>query len=70
MERCLGQATMVLADHVNSWWGVELLISLLNIIIFVNFLCVDRCQHGGSGGNDSQNGIHCCRRAALIYELH
>jgi hypothetical protein len=29
MERCLGQATMVLADHVNSWWGVELLISLL-----------------------------------------
>jgi hypothetical protein len=21
-------------------------------------------------GNDSQNGIHCCRRAAIIYELN
>ncbi len=29
MERCLGQAAMVLADHVNLWWGVELLIPLL-----------------------------------------
>ncbi len=29
MERCRGQATMVLADHVNSWQGVELLIPLL-----------------------------------------
>ena len=29
MERCYGQAAMVHADHVNSWWGVELLISLL-----------------------------------------
>ena len=26
MERCCGQAAMVHADHVNSWWGVELLI--------------------------------------------
>jgi len=26
---CRGQAAMVLADHVNSWWGVELLIPLL-----------------------------------------
>ena len=29
MERCCGQAAMVHADHVNSWWGVELLIPLL-----------------------------------------
>jgi hypothetical protein len=29
MERCCGQATMVHADHVNSWWGVEILIPLL-----------------------------------------
>ncbi len=36
MERCHGQATMVRADHVNSWWGVELLIPLLNILI--NFI--------------------------------
>jgi hypothetical protein len=28
-ERCHGQAAMVLADHINSWWGVELLIPLL-----------------------------------------
>ncbi len=29
MERCCGQAAMVHADHVNSWWGIELLIPLL-----------------------------------------
>ncbi len=29
MERCCGQAAMVHADHVNLWWGVELLIPLL-----------------------------------------
>jgi hypothetical protein len=29
MERCCGQAAMVCADHVNLWWGVELLIPLL-----------------------------------------
>ncbi len=29
MERCCGQAAMVHADHVNSWWGVELLTPLL-----------------------------------------
>jgi len=29
MERCCGQAAMVRADHVNSWWGVEQLIPLL-----------------------------------------
>jgi len=26
---CCRQAAMVLADHVNLWWGVELLIPLL-----------------------------------------
>jgi hypothetical protein len=29
MERCRGQAAMVCVDHVNSGWGVELLIPLL-----------------------------------------
>jgi hypothetical protein len=51
MERCCGQAAMVHADHVNSWWGVELLIPLLKhtkYYFFVNCPCVDRCQHGGS----------------------
>jgi hypothetical protein len=45
MERCCEQAPMVHADHVNSWWGVELLIPLLNIlntIIFVNCPSVDQ----------------------------
>jgi hypothetical protein len=28
MEPCCGQAAMVRADHVNLWWGVELLIPL------------------------------------------
>jgi hypothetical protein len=32
MDRCCGQATMVHADHVNSWWGVELLIPQLKHI--------------------------------------
>ncbi len=34
----VGGATMVRTDHVNSWWGVELLIPLLkhtNEIYFV-----------------------------------
>ncbi len=31
MEGCCGQAAMVHADHVNSWWGVELLIPLLKL---------------------------------------
>ena len=29
MERCCGQVAMVHADHVNLWWGVEILIPLL-----------------------------------------
>jgi hypothetical protein len=36
MECCHGQAAMVRVDHVNSWWGVELLIPLLKILI--NFI--------------------------------
>jgi hypothetical protein len=52
MERCCGQAAMVHADHVNSWWGVEILIPLLNHTKYFYFCvnpCVNRCQHGGSG---------------------
>ena len=52
MERCCGQAAMVHADHVNSWWGVELLIPLLKhkkmiLCVCENSMC-DRCQHLGS----------------------
>jgi hypothetical protein len=38
MKRCRGQAAMVLADHVNLWWGVELLIPLLNILNTIIFV--------------------------------
>ena len=51
MERYCGQAVMVHADHINLWWGVELLIPLLKhtkYFFFVNCPCVDRCQHRGS----------------------
>ena len=39
MERCCGQAAMVHADHVNSWWGVELRIPLLKHTKYYYFLC-------------------------------
>ncbi len=39
MERCFGQAAMVHADHVNSWWGVELRIPLLKHTKYYYFLC-------------------------------
>ena len=51
MERCHGQAVMVRVDHVNSWWGVELLIPLLkhtNKFYFVLKFVFDRCHHVGS----------------------
>ena len=38
MERCCGQAAMVLEDHVNSWWGVEILIPLLKHTIEFYFV--------------------------------
>jgi len=37
----------------------------------INFysLSVNYNNRSQAVGNDSQNGIHCCRRAAIIYEL-
>ena len=43
MKRCCGQATVVRADHFNSWRGVELRIPLLkhiNKFYFVLIPCV------------------------------
>ena len=61
MERCCGQAAMVHGDHVNSWWGVELLIPLLKnaneFILFNNSTC-DRCQHLGIGERGGNKRIH------------
>jgi len=45
MERCCGQAAMVLADHdVNSWWGVELLIPLLKHTKYYYFCVKSICR--------------------------
>jgi hypothetical protein len=51
MERCCGQAAIVCADHVNLWWGVDLLIPLLThtdeFYFVANSMC-GQCQHLGS----------------------
>jgi hypothetical protein len=44
MERCRGQAAMVHADHVNSWWGVELLIPLLKHTNYYYFCELSMCR--------------------------
>ena len=44
MERCCGQAAMVHADHVSSWWGVELLIHLLIHTKYFYFCVKSMCQ--------------------------
>jgi hypothetical protein len=38
IECCYGQAAMVPADHLNLWWGVELIIPLLKHTN--DFVCV------------------------------
>jgi hypothetical protein len=43
MERCRGQAAMVHADHVVSWWGVELLIPLLKHTKYYYFCVKSMC---------------------------
>jgi hypothetical protein len=44
MERCCGQAAMVHADHVNSWWGVELLTPLLKHTKYYYFCELSMCM--------------------------
>ncbi len=44
MERCCGQATMVHADNVNSWWGVELPIPLLKHTKYYYFCELSMCR--------------------------
>jgi hypothetical protein len=38
-------------------------------LIYFYCLSVNYNNCSPTVGNDSQNGIHCCRRAAIIYEL-
>jgi hypothetical protein len=44
MEGCPGQTAMVLADHVNLWWGVELLIPLLKHTDYYYFCVESMCR--------------------------
>jgi hypothetical protein len=44
MEHCCGQAAMVHADHVNSWWGVEILIPLLKHTKYYYFCELSMCR--------------------------
>ena len=52
MERCCGQAAMVHADHVNSWWGVELLIPLLKHAEYYYFCELSMCRPMPTRGID------------------
>ncbi len=44
MERCCGQAAMVHADNINSWWEVELLIPLLKHTKYYYFCVKSMCR--------------------------
>jgi hypothetical protein len=51
MEHCRGQAAMVFADHVNSWWGVELLIPLSKHTKYYYFCVESMCRPMPTRGN-------------------
>jgi hypothetical protein len=52
MEHCCGQAAMVHADHVNSWWGVELLIPLLKHTKYYYFWLIVHVSTDANTGID------------------
>jgi hypothetical protein len=52
--------------------GVKLIIINYKVnekLIYFYCLSVNYINRSPTVGNDSQNGIHCCQRAAKIYEL-
>jgi hypothetical protein len=55
---CCGQAAMVHADHVNSWWGVELLIPLLKHTKYYYFCELSMCRPMPTRGKCDQIGMH------------
>ena len=63
------------ASHLKSWrvyvWVFWSFSHKLNVRI-INFYClsVNNNNQSPAVGNDSQNGIHCCWRATIIYELN
>jgi hypothetical protein len=66
MERCHGQAAMVLADHVNLWWGVELLIPLLKHTKYYYFCELSMCRPMPTRGKISFY-VHGCQQACPLY---
>ncbi len=63
MERCCGQAAMVHADHVNSWWGVELLIPLLKHTKYYYFCVKSMCRPMPTRGKFVEPSIQCVNRS-------
>ena len=59
MEHCCGQAAMVHADHVNSWWGVELLIPLLKHTKYFYFSVKSMCRPMPTRGKSPPAHSHC-----------
>jgi hypothetical protein len=57
MERCCGQAAMVHEDHVNLWWGVELLIPLLKHTKYYYFCELSMCRPMPTRGIDLQKVV-------------
>ena len=43
---------------------------LKETIIYLYCLSINYNNRSSAVGNDSQNGIHCWRQAAIIYKLH
>ena len=53
-----------------SWKGFSRINKLNEKIIYFYCLSINYNNHSPAVGNVSQNGIHCCRWAAIIYELN
>ena len=72
MEDCCGQAAMVHADHVNSWWGVELRIPLLKHTKYYYFLCKVHESTDANTGEVSSlwNIIQDSEETSSIFQTH
>ncbi len=75
MERCRGQAAMVHADHVNSWWGVELLIPLLKHTEYYYFCVKSMCRPMPTRGKSHHIAflnakVHCITSQIALLREH
>jgi hypothetical protein len=61
----LAQSPLIKVAHICANRGIPVNIKL----IYFDCLSVNYNNRSPAIGNDSQNSIHCCRRAAKIYEL-